>query len=115
MNLAVVGSRTFKDYDLLDGVLCRILFFTRDDNIISGGAAGADTLGMQFADNQGIDCKVFIPDWAKYGKSAGFLRNQLIVDACDIVVAFWDGKSKGTKDTIDKARIAKKPTYIVYF
>jgi len=56
-----------------------------------------------------------LPDWDKYRKSAGFIRNQQIIDACTFVLAFWDGKSKGTKDTIDKARKAKKPTFIIYF
>jgi hypothetical protein len=53
-------------------------------------------------------------DWDKHGKAAGFIRNQEIVDNCDFVVAFWDGASRGTKDTIDRARKAKISTLIIY-
>ena len=83
--------------------------------VISGGAKGADSLGEQFAKEFGYGRTIFLPQWDKYGKSAGFRRNQQIVDACDMVLAFWDGKSRGTADTILKARIAKKPTFIIYF
>ncbi len=113
MKIGVVGSRTFTDYPLMCGVLHR--FLEDLDEIISGGANGADTLAEAFADEEGIKCTVFKPNWELYGIAAGFLRNQQIVDACDILVAFWDGKSKGTKDSINKAKKAKKPTLVVYF
>jgi len=48
-------------------------------------------------------------------ETLGFIRNQQIVDACDMVLAFWDGKSKGTQHTISLAKAQKKPTFIVYF
>ncbi|KKL45313.1 hypothetical protein LCGC14_2356910, partial [marine sediment metagenome] len=57
---------------------------------------------------------VYRAEWDKYGKSAGFLRNQTIIDNCDMVVAFWDGKSKGTADTINKAKRSKKPILLVF-
>lgn len=112
MKLAIVGSRTFNDYAILAS---GILKFTTVSKIISGGAKGADHLAEDFAENWDIPIDIFKPDWDKYGKQAGFIRNQLIVDACDMVVAFWDGKSKGTQDTILKAKKAKKPTFIIYF
>ena len=55
---------------------------------------------------------IFLPDWDKYGKSAGFIRNKLIINEADMVVAFWDGKSKGTKNSIDLAINAGKPVDI---
>jgi len=113
MNIAIVGSRTFTDYDLLLSTIQK--FKDEIDTIVSGGAAGADSLGKRFADYWQIASIIFPADWNKYGKSAGFRRNQHIVDYSDMVVAFWDGESKGTKDTIEKARVAKKPTFIVYF
>ena len=120
MKLAIVGSRTFDDFGEL---LNFITFWFYDglnncfhfDEIISGGAKGADSLGERFADDYEINKKVFKPEWDKYGKSAGFIRNQVIVDTCDMVLAFWDGESRGTADTIAKAKKAKKPTFIVYF
>ncbi|MEK0346434.1 MAG: SLOG family protein [Nitrosopumilus sp.] len=111
--IAVVGSRDFTDYLLLAEIL--ELFFDKGFEIISGGAEGADSLAENYATRKRLKCTVFKADWDVHGKSAGFIRNQLIVDAADIVVAFWDGVSKGTKDTLDKAHKARKITLIVYF
>jgi hypothetical protein len=113
MKLAIVGSRDFNDYNLLHDTLR--WFDAELDCIISGGAAGADSLGAKFSDERHIECVVFPALWNTHGKAAGFIRNQQIVDACDIVLAFWDGKSKGTEHTISLAKKAKKPTFIVYF
>lgn len=124
MKLAIVGSRNFNDRFLMAEYLA--VFATAyskdgyseeppDIEIISGGAKGADSLGERFAKIYRMPVTIFKPDWDKYGKSAGFIRNQTIVDNCDIVLAFWDGKSKGTQDTINKAKKAKKPTFIIYF
>jgi len=117
MKLAIIGSRTFNDYDVLTiWADAAFYMFDNDDRvIISGGAKGADSLGKKFAQENKIEYLEFPADWDKHGKSAGFVRNQQIVDNCDMILAFWDGKSKGTKDTIDKARKAKKPTFIIYF
>jgi len=116
MKLAIIGSRTFNNYGLLSEIIG--LHFANKLGelvIISGGAKGADKLAKDFAQAYDIKYEEFPADWNGYGKQAGFIRNQQIVDACDIVLAFWDGKSRGTKDTIDKARRAKKPTFIIYF
>lgn len=117
MKLAIVGGRDFDGYEKLEDVMnfFRVEDFQEVGVIISGGAKGADSLGERYAENWQIPIKRFLPDWNKFGRSAGFRRNQQIVDACDMVLAFWDGKSRGTKDTIDKARIAKKPTFIIYY
>lgn len=123
MRLAVVGSRTFDNYKLLEKCIISVLDFGEAPHcIVSGGAKGADSLAEKFVLTSKkfsryplLDLIVYPPDWEKYGKYAGFHRNQLIVDNCDMVIAFWDGVSRGTKDTIDKARVAKKPTFIVYF
>lgn len=114
MKLAIVGSRTFNDYDLfLD--FAQKYFRYEINTIISGGAKGADSLAKRFAKYWGFEYSEFLPNWNELGKSAGFRRNQQIVDECDVVLAFWDGKSKGTQDTINKAKKAKKPTFIIYF
>lgn len=122
MKLAIVGSRTFNDEFLMAEYLAIFATaYTNDEldppkiEVISGGAKGADSLGERFAKIFRMPVTIFKPDWDKYGKLAGFIRNQQIVDASDIVLAFWDGKSKGTQDTINKAKKAKKPTFIIYF
>ena len=83
-----------------------------DTVIVSGGADGADRMAVQAAKERGMMTVVFYPDWSK-GRSAGAKRNQLIVNDCDRVIAFWDGKSPGTKITIDMARRAGKPVEVV--
>lgn len=119
MRLAIIGSRTFNDYSKLATIIQGHFYYPHLNEffiseIISGGAKGADKLAEDYAENWSLKITVLKPDWNKYGKSAGFRRNQQIVDACDIVLAFWDGKSKGTQDSINKAKLAKKPTFIVY-
>ena len=116
MRLAIVGSRTFDDYDIFLQYIEKFLqLHYGNHTVISGGAKGADRLAKIFAQTWEREYIEFPADWNKYGKQAGFIRNQQIVDAADMILAFWDGKSRGTKDTIDKARRAKKPTFIVYF
>jgi predicted Rossmann fold nucleotide-binding protein DprA/Smf involved in DNA uptake len=107
MKLAVVGSRSFSNYEFLK----KILEFHPCTQIISGGAKGADTLARQFAGEKGIPIKEFLPNWDKDGKAAGFIRNKQIVNACDELVAFWDGESRGTAHSIKLAEDAGKPVY----
>lgn len=111
MKIAVIGSRTFDNYELL----CKSLdtFYPKITQIISGGALGADSLAERFAKEQGISTLIFKPDWEKYGKVAGFIRNKDIVESADIVVAFWNGVSKGTFNSIDHAYKMKKSVIIV--
>ena len=98
MRIAVIGSRDFNDYDQLKMVL------NEHDNIellVSGGAKGADSLGESWAKEKNVPTLIFKPEWDKYGRSAGFKRNQDIVNNSDLVIAFWDGQSRGTKSSID--------------
>lgn len=100
MRVAIIGSRTFTDYQVareyLDGI--------EITHIVSGGAKGADTIGEQYAILNGIDITIHRPDYKQFGKSAPFIRNKQIVDDCDLVIAFWNGKSSGTKYALDYAK-----------
>ena len=117
MKLAIIGSRNFNDYELLKRWAYVYLTAAWGHNVIivSGGAKGADSLSEKFAEEYAYKKEIYLPNWEKHGKAAGFIRNQKIIDACDMVLAFWDGQSKGTEDSIKKAKVAKKPTFIVYF
>lgn len=87
------------------------------DEIVLGGAIGADSLGAKFADEWEIKKTIFLPDWYPNGvfyKGAGFKRNQEIIDYADMILCFWDGVSKGSADSLSKAKKAKKPTLIIY-
>jgi hypothetical protein len=106
MNIAVVGSRNFTNYDLLKQKLDSIINDRKFDNItiISGGASGADTLAEKYAKENNYGLIVKNAEWNKYGKSAGYKRNVEIVNLSNLVVAFWDGKSRGTNNTINIAK-----------
>ena len=117
INIAVVGSRTFEDYDKMKSILDVFvgIHLEKDICIVSGGAKGADSLGEEYARKNNLEFLCFMPEWGKYGKVAAFLRNKDIVKASDRVVAFWNGKSAGTKHTLDEARRSDIPSYIVNF
>ena len=114
MKLIIAGTRSFQDY----GLLCKILKETEIGNIkeiVCGGARGADKLGERYAKEFGYSLKYFYPNWEKYGKSAGVIRNHEMGDYADYLLAFWDGASKGTKDMIDyMKKIGKHGKVIIY-
>lgn len=109
MKLLVCGSRSFDNYEALSYALDAIPV----TEIIHGGAKGADTLAAQYAQRRHIPATVVKPDWTRHGKAAGPIRNRQMVDMCSEVLAFWDGKSRGTKSTIDYARKAGKRVRIM--
>lgn len=108
MKLAVVGSRTFLDYDYLKRSLLESFPLSEVEEIISGGAKGTDSLAERFAREHNIPVTVFPADWKRLGRKAGPVRNADIVRRADVIAAFWDGQSRGTKDTIRQARLAGK-------
>ena len=115
MKLAIVGSRTFNDYSLLLEAIENTISNETIDLIISGGAEGADKLAEKYAKENNIPLQIFKPDWKKYGKAAGPIRNELIIQNADLVIAFWDGESKGIQSSINLARKHNKECKIIYF
>ena len=85
--------------------------------VITGGARGIDTLAYQAAEASGIRNLQFLPDRTKYrGKTvlkAFQARNQQIVESCDVLLAVWDGKSRGTKNTLSYAVKIGKPVFVI--
>jgi predicted Rossmann fold nucleotide-binding protein DprA/Smf involved in DNA uptake len=111
MVYAIVGSRNFDDYEKVKEVL-------KDadiSKIVSGGADGADSLGEKYAKEHDIELVTYLPDWKQYGKAAGMIRNKLIINDADVVIAFWDGVSKGTANSINLAKKQKKKLIVIYF
>jgi len=111
--IAVIGSRSFNNYQLMKETLD--LIAKPGDIIISGGAAGADSLAEDYAEEKGLQKLIIYPAWRIYGKRAGLIRNEQMVNKCDQVVAFWNGNSNGTRHSINFAKIQNKPVTIVRF
>jgi len=130
--LAVIGSRTWpvskRVFDVLsktkqnqvlregaERVKIRVLKALRPgDVVVSGAARGPDTWGVAAARAVGHDTDEIPADWDTLGKGAGFARNTTIAERADGVLAFWDGESRGTRDTMDKASAMGKPVVVVY-
>lgn len=111
----VAGGRDFKDYDLLRGKLDYYLQNLPDIEIVSGGARGADSFGERYAEENAYPLKIFPADWDNLGKRAGFVRNSEMAEYADYLIAFWDGKSRGTKHMIDIAkRVGLKVKVVIY-
>jgi len=98
MKVAVVGSRGCS----VENLEKYLPIGTTE--IISGGARGVDTSARQYAQANGIKLTEIFPEYEKYGRAAPLKRNITIIDAADLVVAFWDGKSKGTKFVINTCK-----------
>lgn len=98
MKVAVIGSRNIKAFDL-SGFLPE-----GTDELVSGGARGVDTVAREYAKSAGLPITEFLPEYDKYGKGAPLVRNVSIIEYADIVLAFWDGKSRGTRFVIDKCK-----------
>ena len=98
MKTAIIGSRGLTVADLgkylPDGT----------NEIVSGGAKGIDSCAKEYALSHGLPITEFLPEYEKYGRSAPLKRNLEIIKYADIVLAFWDGRSKGTKYVIDNCK-----------
>ncbi len=81
--------------------------------IVSGGAKGIDTCAKQYAEKNGINIVEILPQYEKYGRAAPLKRNVEIIKIADIVLAFWDGSSKGTKFVIDNCKKMNKEVIVV--
>lgn len=115
MKIGIVGSRDFSDYSVLVSHIVEVINIRDITAIVSGGAYGADSLGAKFGKEYGIPVEVFLPDWQTHGKAAGFIRNSEIVNNSDMIIAFWDMESRGTKDTISKAQKKDVPVKVVAY
>lgn len=101
----IAGGRLFDDYTYLKDSMDYLLQNVKDEiTVVCGKARGADTLGERYAEERGYDVHYFPADWDRYGRSAGHIRNEEMAKNADALVAFWDGKSRGTKDMIKLAR-----------
>lgn len=106
MKIAIVGSREFPRLDLVSDYVQALPTSTV---VVSGGATGVDTVAENSARKKGLEVVIFRPEWKKYGRAAGFLRNYKVVEEAEKVIAFWDERSRGTQHVIAAARKKRKP------
>jgi len=117
-NVAIVGSRTFNDYDSFKYHINKLFEkYNKKPNelrIVSGGAIGVDSMARTYANENKIELLEFLPDWRKYGRAAGLIRNSDIINSADWVIAFSQNNSSGTNDSIKKAKTTRKKLDIIY-
>ena len=106
MRVAVIGSRGLQLYDLGKYLPDEVT------EIISGGARGVDTSAREYALKCGLKLTEYLPEYNKYGRSAPLKRNITIIENADLVLAFWDGSSRGTKFVIDNCKKRNIPLKI---
>lgn len=113
----IAGGRDFNNYALLQEYVDKFLSTYSSDSIeiVSGNARGADKLGERYAKEHNLPVKLFPANWDKYGKRAGYLRNQEMADYANMLIAFWDRKSKGTNHMINIAKKAGLIVKVVYY
>lgn len=99
--VAIVGSRDFPNPALVRDF---VALLPEDTIVISGGARGVDALAAQAARERGLRVEVYLPDWERHPRRGGVLRNAVVMQHSEHVVAFWDGISPGTKDAVAQAR-----------
>lgn len=121
MNVIIAGSRDFEDYEKLSEFCDQVLEPYDDIVIFSGKAPGADRMGEKYAKEKGFELREFPAPWNDingkpkeqiginkmgyfYWKFAGFHRNLEMAQEGDMLIAFWDGKSKGTRHMINTAK-----------
>jgi len=116
--LIIAGGRDFSD---LDRALANVRYLLQrcpegsEVSIVSGMARGADRVGVLAAKELGLQLHKFPADWDKHGRGAGYRRNADMAKFADALLAFWDGKSRGTKHMIETMREAGKPTLVLSY
>ena len=107
--VVIGGCRDYADYAFFKLRIDEILQNEKAEIIIiSGHCSGVDLMGERYAAENGFKVEIFLPEWKKYGRAAGPIRNEKMVEHADLVIAFWNGKSKGTKSLINYAKSSNK-------
>ena len=110
MKICIAGGRDFDDYDVLSKVVDQVISELQAPiTIISGKAKGADSLGEKYAIEHGLLTLLFPADWKKHGRGAGPIRNAQMAEEADMLIAFWDGSSRGTANMIGQMQRRGKP------
>ena len=107
MKFLVVGSRTIENFDLSPYLPCGVSL------IISGGASGIDSIAEKYADERKISKLILRPEYSRYGRRAPLLRNEKMVELADEILVIWDGRSRGSRYTIEYAKKKDKAIRVI--
>lgn len=111
MRVIIAGSRTIRQYaKVCEAVQLSGFAISR---VVSGLAEGVDMLAVRYALEHGLPCDPFPADWKKWGRRAGYLRNEQMAQYADALIAVWDGKSPGTRHMIEVAKARGLPVFVV--
>lgn len=101
MEIAVTGSRSISDFNIIYSYLDRMLSNLKDFTIVTGGYTSVDKIARQYAIERDIPFREVVPDFERHKRRAFYQRNLILLD-CDKAVVFWDGKSPGTAQFIHR-------------
>ena len=107
MKIAIIGSRGIEIENIGKYLP------DKTTEIVSGGAKGVDSCAAEYAKKKGLKLTEFLPQYERYKRGAPLVRNMEIIMYADKVIAFWDGKSKGTKYVIEKCRSMNKDITVI--
>ncbi|MBQ4316605.1 MAG: DUF2493 domain-containing protein [Oscillospiraceae bacterium] len=115
MQIVICGCRDFYDKKVFTEFVDKCLAETASEReicILSGHCSGVDAMAEEYAAEHGLKVKLYPAEWARYGKAAGPKRNNQMAKDASAVIAFWDGRSRGTKNMIDTATKLNKPVFV---
>lgn len=115
MRVIIAGSRSFIHYPTLQGVCNHYLKDIQNPHIVCGHARGADSLAFTYAKERFLPVKSFHPNWAQYGRSAGFIRNQQMAEFAQALILFWNGTSPGSRSMLQQAKQQGLQIRVFYF
>jgi len=118
LKVIIAGGRDFTDTQYAADTLVKLVeenMLPDTFTVISGNARGADKVGEYLAKLWDLPLEIYPADWNQHGKSAGYIRNNQMADIANALVAFWDGKSKGTMHMINTMKQQHKHVFVFYY
>jgi predicted Rossmann fold nucleotide-binding protein DprA/Smf involved in DNA uptake len=110
LRVGVVGSRHFA---ALDRVSEYVNGLPAGASIVTGGASGVDAAATKAARSRGLAVQVLPMSFDEVRDTArAEARRTKLVESCDVLVAFWDGASPGTRTTVERALDAGKEVHV---
>ena len=109
LRVIVAGGRDFTNVNVMATALNNLqdvdhVIEIEKLTLICGMARGADLTAYKLFKEVGLPVEAYPADWDQHGKQAGYIRNTQMAGVADMLIAFWDGESKGTAHMIDTAR-----------